>query len=443
MEHRVDFPVGCTYIGQNSVSRMNAEILSIGDELLVGQVTNTNASYLGEQLSLVGIMVRRVTTIGDRIEDLLAAFEQAWKEQDIVITTGGLGPTHDDVTREAVCRFFDTELVEDADVLADVERFFAQLQRPLTDSNRNQAMVPAGARIIHNENGTAPGYHFVRENKHFFVTPGVPYEMHGMTETYILPALKGDLDGARHSLTVLTTGIPESTLSDLLHGIETLSVSSSVAYLPSPLGVRVRLTAVSDKQASAEAEVSALHDFLMARASEYIFGTGQQSLEEVVGQMLIDHGLTVAVAESCTGGLITDRITNVPGSSQWFEHGVVCYSNESKTRLLAVNPAVIDRHGAVSRQTAEAMAAGIRRTAASDFGIATTGVAGPDGGSAEKPVGLVWIAISSSEGNFAFEYHFGVNRIRTKMRAAQSALDMLRRALLQLPLQPMTARPTP
>lgn len=422
---------------------MNAEILSIGDELLIGQVLNTNASYLGAQLSLLGITVRRVTTVGDRIEELLDAFTRAWQEHDVIITTGGLGPTHDDITREAVCRFFDTSLVEDAGVLADVKVFFAQLERPLTEANRSQAMVPEAARIMHNENGTAPGYHFQQGNKHFFVTPGVPYEMQGMTTQYILPELSKMLRSARATLTVLTASIPESSLSELLQGIESLCGNCSVAYLPSPLGVRVRLTAIAEEQTVAESQLSELHDFLLSRAQEYVFGYSEQTLEEVVGELLTTSNATVAVAESCTGGLITDRITNVPGSSNWFEHGIVCYSNASKIRLLKVNPAVIDRHGAVSRQTAEAMAAGIRSTADADFGIATTGIAGPGGGSAQKPVGLVWIAISSAEGTFAFEYHFGANRVRTKQRAAQAALDMLRRALLRLPLQPTTARPTP
>jgi nicotinamide-nucleotide amidase len=303
----VDFPVRCPYIGQNSVSGMNAEILSIGDELLIGQVTNTNASYLGEQLSLLGITVRRVTTVGDRIDDLLDAFTLAWKEQDVIITTGGLGPTHDDITREAVCRFFGSELVENADVLGDVEHFLAERKRPISPANRDQAMVPSGARVIRNPNGTAPGYHFQRDNKHFFVTPGVPYEMHGMTEDYILPELRGNVTSVRSSLTVLTTGIPESALADTLSGIESLCDGCSVAYLPSPLGVRVRLTAMAKDEETASRHVSELRAFFAARAEEYVFGSGRETLEQILGTMLVDRGLSIAVAESCTGGLITDH----------------------------------------------------------------------------------------------------------------------------------------
>jgi nicotinamide-nucleotide amidase len=421
---------------------MNAEILSIGDELLIGQVTNTNASFLGEQLSLLGITVRRITTVGDHIENLIDAFTQAWQENDVVISTGGLGPTHDDITREAVCRFFETGLVEDPNVLADIERFLSQRKRPLSPSNRDQAMVPAEARVIRNVNGTAPGYHFHRGEKHFFVTPGVPEEMRSMTENYILPELRGHPGNVRESVTVLTTGVPESTLADTLQGIESLCEGCSVAYLPSQLGVRVRLTSTAEDRETAKRRVDEMRKFMTAKAEEYIYGTDQQSLEQILGEMLVERGQLIAVAESCTGGLITDRITNVPGSSRWFERGVVSYSNDSKINMLGVNPAVIDAHGAVSRQTAEAMAAGIRRVADVDFGIATTGIAGPDGGSAGKPVGLVWIAISSEEGNFAFDFHFGDDRVRTKQRAAQAALDMLRRIILRLPLHPMTARPS-
>ncbi len=419
---------------------MNAEILSIGDELLIGQVANSNATYLGEQLSLSGITVRRVTTIGDKVDDVLAAFARAWKEQDIIITTGGLGPTHDDITRDAVCRFFETGLVENAEALADVERFLAERHRPVSASNRDQAMVPASARIIRNQHGTAPGYHFPREGKHFFVTPGVPFEMQGMLESYILPVLRELHGSTRATVTLLTTGIPESTLADALRGIESMEEGCTVAYLPSPLGVRVRLTSVAQDAAAAEARIEHLRAFAEERAGEYIYGSGRSSLEEIIGAMLADRGQTLAVAESCTGGHLADRITNVPGSSQYFERGVVCYSNRAKEELLGIDPALIAAHGAVSRQTAEAMADGVRRTTGCSFGLATTGIAGPAGGSAAKPIGLVWIALSSDDGTFAYDFHFGGDRVRTKQRAAQAALDMLRRALLRLPLLPTSFR---
>ena len=412
---------------------MNAEILSIGDELLIGQVVNTNASWLGEQLSLLGVDVRRITAVGDDRGQLLEEFQRAWEQQDVVIVTGGLGPTHDDITREAVCAFFNSDLVFNETVLGDIERMFAERKRRVTDVNRDQAMVPAEAEIMRNREGTAPGYHFSKDGKHFFVTPGVPYEMHAMVENYILPRLRESFRSERGSLTLLTTGIPESTLSDRLDGIASLVDGAEAAFLPSPLGVRIRITSRGDDTDTVRDRIRRVREFVEERAGEYVFGTGRQTLEEVAGKLLEESGLMVSVAESCTGGLITDKLTNVPGSSNWFERGVVTYSNESKIDLLGVDEAILREHGAVSRECAEAMADGIRQRSGGDIGISTTGIAGPSGGSAEKPVGLVWIGISSDAGTLAHDFYFGGNRIRTKQRAAQAALDMLRRRLRELP----------
>ncbi len=415
---------------------MNAELLSIGDELLIGQVVNTNASWLGEQFSAAGINVRRVTVVGDGLIDMLNAFARAWEEQDVVVCTGGLGPTHDDVTREAVLQFFSTTLIENSDVLGDIERFMAERGRTMTDTNRDQAMVPASAKIIRNFHGTAPGYHFSQGRKHFYVAPGVPYEMKSMVENYILPSLRGLISSNRATATLLTTGVPESALADILHGIDTLLPDTSVAFLPSPLGVRIRLTGRAEDMTQAEALVAGLADFVRHRASEYIYGTGTDTLEAVIGNLLLDQQKTLAVAESCTGGLITDRITNVPRSSQYFDRGAVVYSNASKTELLGVNPGLIEKYGAVSKEVCDAMADGIRRVSGAGIGIATTGVAGPAGGSSEKPVGLVWIGLSAPDGTWSHAFRFGEDRVRTKQRAAQCALDMLRRYLLSLPVFP-------
>lgn len=419
---------------------MNAEILSIGDELLIGQVTNTNAVYLGEQLSVLGISVRRITTVGDRLDDLLQAFGRAWAEVDVVIVTGGLGPTHDDVTRAAVCAFFGCGLVEHPDVREDITRFLAERRRPPSVSNLDQAMVPDGAAIIRNSEGTAPGYHFSRDGRQMFVLPGVPYEMHAMMARDVVPRLREGFRDARVSLTVLTTGIPESTLADALHGIESFRDGCAVAYLPSPTGVRVRLTAIATAREEADLRIRDLHAFVLGRVGEYVFGYDQDHLEDVVVRLLVERGLTIAVAESCTGGAITDRLTNVPGSSACFERGMITYGNRAKTDLLGVDPAIIAATGAVSAETAAAMAAGVRRAAGASIGLATTGVAGPTGGSAEKPVGLVWIGISRDGDTQVFPSHFGNDRIRTKQRAAQAALDTVRRVLLGLPLHPSTAR---
>lgn len=415
---------------------MNAEIISIGDELLIGQVVNTNASWLGEQFSQSGIPIMRVTVVGDDRDEILAAFNRAWKKHDIVIVTGGLGPTHDDITREAVCSFFDTSLVFSETALHDIETMFRERKRPLTDVNRDQAMVPASARIIRNLHGTAPGYHFNEGGKHFFVTPGVPYEMHAMVSEDILPGLRESLRSMHESITLLTTGIPESALSEQLDGVAALEECVVVAFLPSPMGVRVRLTASGNDRRHCRAALQRVEQFVHARAAEYVYGTGKQTLEEVVGHLLHERHFQLSVAESCTGGVITDKLTNISGSSAWFERGAVTYSNRSKNELLGVPPEVIAAHGAVSRETAEAMAEGIRVRSGSDIGVSTTGIAGPTGATPGKPVGLVWIGLSTDTARFAHPYYFGGDRIRTKQRAAQAALDMVRRALLSLPPVP-------
>ena len=422
---------------------MKAEIISIGDELLIGQVVNTNASWLGEQFSLAGIQIVRVTVVGDTREHILTAFDRAWAEHDVVVVTGGLGPTHDDITRETVCSFFDTPLVFSQLALDDITTMFRERNRPLSDLNRDQAMVPASARVIRNAHGTAPGYHFQSGEKHFFVAPGVPYEMHAMIEDDILPLLRTALRNTHESVTMLTTGIPESALAEQLDGIEGLETCVGVAFLPSPMGVRIRLTAKGTEHTDCQDALRRVENFVRDRAAEYIFGTGRQTPEEMLGRLLMERGLQLSVAESCTGGVITDKLTNISGSSAWFERGAVTYSNESKTAMLGVSSDLIAAHGAVSRETAEAMAQGIRLHSGSDIGLSTTGIAGPTGATPEKPVGLVWIGLSTAATRFAYPFYFGSNRIRTKQRAAQAALDMVRRNLLSLPQVPTILTKTP
>jgi nicotinamide-nucleotide amidase len=415
---------------------MNAEILCIGDELLIGQVVNTNASWLAEQCSSIGIRIRRITVVGDSLEDAGDALTQAWCHNHILITTGGLGPTHDDVTREIVTSFFSTPLREDPVVLSDIERFLADRGRVLSPANRDQAMVPVSAHVIRNSQGTAPGYHFNHEGKHCFVLPGVPYEMKSMAELYMLPLLRTLQPAPYTSRTLLTTGIPESTLADILSGVEMLLPATSVAYLPGTHGVRIRLTSRAANDDARSEEMAALERFILERAGEYVYGSDDDDLARIVGDLLAAKQLTLAVAESCTGGLVSDRITNIPGSSCFFERGMIVYSNRSKTELLGVDAGLIQQHGAVSREVAEAMAAGCRERSGASIGLATTGIAGPTGGSAGKPVGTVWIALDSGSHQVSHCFHFGSHRMNTKQRTAQAALDLLRRHLLDLPAIP-------
>lgn len=411
---------------------MNAHIITIGDELLIGQVVNTNQAFIGEHLSAIGVDVAAMTTVGDDMEAILGAFRRAWETSGVVIVTGGLGPTHDDITKKAVCRFFATDLVSDPSVRAHIEALLARRKIPWTPAAEDQTMVPRAATVFGNPVGTAPGLRVSREEKHFFVLPGVPYEMEVMVAGSVIPFLTplASTAAIRHR-TLRTTGIPESFLAQKLGDIDAILQGQSLAFLPSLTGVRLRITVHAADPGVAEREAEEIEQRIRAKIAEYIYGTGDEELEDVVGRMLTRQGKTIAVAESCTGGLIAHRITNVSGSSAYFERGIVAYSNASKTALLGVPSELIAAHGAVSREAAESMADGIRRSAGASIGVSTTGIAGPAGGSAEKPVGLVWIGYADDGGSLAVKFNLGEGRARVKERAAQAALEIVRRHLLK------------
>jgi competence/damage-inducible protein CinA-like protein len=416
---------------------MTTEIISVGDELLIGQVVNTNAAFIGELCSSQGLKVQRVSTLGDEKSELIQCFARAWEEHDIVIVTGGLGPTHDDVTRDAVAEFFNSELLFSEPVFDDIQAFFASRQRDISDANRDQALVPHNAGYLRNLHGTAPGMHYERNEKHFFVLPGVPGEMKPMMQNAVIPLLSGLVSNAYASCVIMTTGIPESDLAEKFEGIEKFFGTASLAYLPSALGVRLRLSSIATQMEEAQNSLQQLKDFIYQRVSDYIYAEDERSLEEIVASLLIERSATIAVAESCSSGMLADRLTDVPGSSAYFDRGIVAYSNKSKEEELGVPAELLIEHGAVSREVALAMAEGIRARAGTDFALSTTGIAGPGGASEDKPVGMVWIAFCSNAQSFAIDYYFGNDRKKNKTRTAQTALEMLRRALLGLPaLQP-------
>ena len=415
---------------------MNAEIISIGDELLIGQVVNTNQAYIAEQLNTVGISVKRMTTVGDRESEILGSFKEAWKSHDIAVITGGLGPTHDDITRSVVCKFFDTNLVKNEEALENVKRLFGSRGLPVTTLNEQQALVPNGCTVIQNTQGTAPGYLFEKEGKTMIVMPGVPFEMTAMMENFVLPHFSRKVKGivVRHR-TLKTTGIAESLLAERIGDVGALFSPGSgitLAFLPSPLGVRLRISVRSSSAADADRALSDVEAKLRAKAHKYIYGMEKEELEDIVGRLLIERRMTIAVAESCTGGLIMDRLTDVPGSSAYFLHGEVVYSNESKIARVGVPEEIVAEHGAVSREVAEALAEGIRKQSGTDIGVSTTGIAGPSGGTDEKPVGLLWIGFSDKQTTFAMKFNFGNNRRRFKERASQAALELVRRKLLKI-----------
>lgn len=412
---------------------MKAEILTIGDELLIGQVINTNQAYIAEKLNSIGISVERMTTVGDDMAAILASFAEARSRTDVCIVTGGLGPTHDDITREGVCQFFVTDLVVDKEVRKHVGELLKKRNLAWTASHESQTLVPRKAKVVPNPVGTAPGMLFDHDKKYFIVLPGVPYEMKEMIDQSVIPYLAGKVEGSviRH-LTLRTSGVAESLLAQQLGDIDEIVRGAKLAFLPSATGVRMRITVQERTDATADAKVRQVEQRIRARAQKYIYGINDEELEEALGKILTEKKLTIAVAESCTGGLITDRLTDVSGSSNYFRQGVIAYSNESKTKLLGVPEEMITAHGAVSKEVAEAMAAGIRTVAGTDIGLSTTGIAGPTGGSLSKPVGLVWIGYSDKNTTLALKFTLGDNRRRTKERAAQAALELVRRKLLQI-----------
>ncbi len=412
---------------------MRGEILTVGDELLIGQIINTNQAYIAERLNEAGIDVAFMTTVGDDPSAIQAAFRQAWDRSDVVIVTGGLGPTHDDITKDAICNFFADQLVSNAEVRRHIETLLTSRNLPWSDAAESQTKVPSKARALPNPMGTAPGLLLEERGKIFIALPGVPYEMRAIVDQSVLPFLRDRVRGSviMHR-TLRTTGIAESSLAQRLGNIDDIVEGASLAFLPSPFGVRLRVTVRAEDETTAAAMVQRIEERIRSKAEQYIYGVDEEELEEVLGRVLASGGLTIAVAESCTGGLIADRLTNVSGSSAYFERGVIAYSNRAKIEVLGVPEEIIRQHGAVSSEVAKAMAAGIRERARTHIGLSTTGIAGPTGGTAEKPVGLVWIGYADEHGVLALKFNFGSDRVLIKQRASQAALELVRRKVLKI-----------
>jgi nicotinamide-nucleotide amidase len=412
---------------------MKAAVIAIGDELLIGQVINSNAAFIAEKLNFAGISVEKMITVGDDEEAIVNTLDRSLSEHDVLCLTGGLGPTHDDVTRSAICKFFKTDLILNEEALENVRRIITRRNVPLTKLNEEQALVPRGCDIMQNSHGTAPGYFFHREGKHVAVMPGVPHEMKAMMERYVTPYFRQHPVGQviRHR-TIMTTGIPESFLFQQLGNLDELLEGAKLAFLPGPAGVRLRISVKEKDEATANKKLQGVEHGIRKKAAKYIYGVEDEELEQVLGRMLTERKLTIAVAESCTGGLIADKITDVPGSSNYFERGIISYSNQSKIENLGVPKELIEANGAVSSEVAKAMAQGVRQVSGTDIGISTTGIAGPTGGSAEKPIGLVWIGYSDKNETLAVKFNFGDDRRRVKERAAQAALELVRRRLLKI-----------
>lgn len=410
---------------------ITAELLTIGDEILYGQIVDTNSQWMGAQLSDIGIKVIRKTTVGDTEEDILAAFAEAEKRADVVLITGGLGPTSDDLTKPCLAKYFNCEMRIHEEALAEVTAFFASRGRALTELNRLQASLPVCCEKITNRMGTAPGMWFNRNGKIFVSMPGVPHEMKCMMTEIILPKLKQTFKtpAIQHTL-IRTVGIGESFLAEKISAWEkSLPPHIKLAYLPGYGEVKLRLTATGLDTARLKEEVNALVEKLKPLAGEFIFGVGEEPLEVVMGTVLRDLGLTISIAESCTGGYLSHLLTSVPGSSQYFAGSMVSYANDIKVRELGVNMETLEKHGAVSEETVKEMASLVRLKFNTAIGLATSGVAGPAGGTPEKPVGTVWIAYADSKQTIARKLQLSKDRLINIKMASIAALNLMRSAI--------------
>ncbi len=412
---------------------MKAYIITIGDEILLGNTLNTNAAYIGTQLFDVNIPVVKTSVVGDDNSLILNELKYASEVADIIIVTGGLGPTHDDVTRKSIIDFFNTELIENAEVLEDIKTLFEKRKRVVTDVNIDQAKVPKVAEVIRNQLGTAPGFWIEKDDKIYAVMPGVPYEMEAMMEFTIIPKLKERIGAGQKILLrkmILTTGIPESTLYERLGNIDDLLQGAKLAFLPNQFGVKLRLSVEGEDEKELKNKLMEVEQRIRSKAGRYIYGVGDDQLEAVVGRLLMEREYKIATAESCTGGLVGNMLTNVSGSSKYFERGVICYSNAAKVEILKVDEDTLAEHGAVSMEVAMQMAEGVKSTSGADIGLATTGIMGPTGATADKPIGLVYIGYCDEKVCSARKFHFGDDRLLNKQRTAQAALDFVRRQLL-------------
>jgi nicotinamide-nucleotide amidase len=408
----------------------NAEILTIGNEIITGLVADTNSGVITRRLDSLGISVTRHVSVGDDEEEIAGALRQAMERVDCVILTGGLGPTHDDITKQVLCRFFDSGLVTDAEVKRRIDSIFQSRGRETPQTAYTQAEVPEKATILHNTQGTAPGLLFENKGKRVYALPGVPLEAEHLLETYIVPHLESLGTMKVEHRILKTTGIPESVLWEKIGPVSPFEKYVKVASLPSLLGVRIRFTSTGKDLKETTAQLDAAENLLRQKIDPHIFAVDDETLEGNIGKLLKENNRTLAVAESCTGGLIGHRLTNVSGSSEYFLEGAVTYSNQAKQTRLGVDPALIEAHGAVSEKVATAMAEGIRQKSGSDFGLAVTGIAGPAGGTPDKPVGLTYIAVTGPRGTYCEKCRFHQDRVRNKERAAQAALNLLRLYLL-------------
>jgi len=411
---------------------MYATIITIGEEILIGQIVDTNSAWMGSELNKVGVKVRQIVSISDTDDQIKKSVRQATTDSDIVLITGGLGPTNDDITKQALCQLFGGDLVVHEPTLEHIRQIFIKRGLPLTELNAKQAEVPSNCEVLHNRMGTAPGMWFQVHGKAVVAMPGVPFEMKAIMHEHILPRLFA-LSGGESIVhrTIQTFGLPESFLAEKLTEWEAKMPNNiKVAYLPNPTSIRIRLSSSGHKKKLVELEIQKQVETLLKIIPNNIFGYEDDTMASVVGDLLANDGLKLSVAESCTGGTIAHLITQQPGSSRYFTGGVVAYSNQVKISSLGVDSQLIEAHGAVSQQVVEAMATGVMKVLNTDYAIATSGIAGPTGATPGKPVGTVWVAVSSRQTTVSQKLNFGSDRERNILRSSVAALNMLRLLIL-------------
>ncbi|WP_426430924.1 competence/damage-inducible protein A [Winogradskyella sp. HB-48] len=414
---------------------MQAEIITIGDEILIGQIVDTNSAFLGKEFNKIGISVYQITSVQDDKAHILKALKEAEENADIIIITGGLGPTKDDITKHTICEYFNDTLVENKDVLKHVEFLFSKyINTPISDLNRKQALVPSKAKVLKNEFGTAPGMWLEKNGKVFVSLPGVPYEMKALIKNEVLPALRSKFKFPyiKHK-TLLTYGLGESAIADRIETWEdNLPDFIKLAYLPNLGKVRLRLSGKAMDKEIVETELEKQIQLLLPQIEDIFVGFEDDlSLEAIIGKQLTHLGKTISIAESCTGGQIAKAITANAGASKYFKGSIVSYATESKVNILHVSGEDIANKSVVSREVAETMAANVRKLFNSDYGISTTGNAGPTKGDSDAEVGTVWIAIASEEGVKAEVYNFGNHRDKVIMKATNKSFEMLQKEIMK------------
>lgn len=409
---------------------MIAEIITIGDEILIGQIVDTNSAWMAQQLNKIGIRVKQISSVSDDRAHIKKALDEARLRADIILLTGGLGPTKDDITKHTLAEYFNSTLVTNEEALRNVERIFAQFNRPVTDVNRKQAEVPSNCIVIQNPHGTAPAMHFIDGTKHFFSMPGVPFEMKLIMESSVLPYLKENFIGNTviHE-TILTVGLGESYLAAEIADIEdSLPPYIKLAYLPKLGQVRLRLSA-NYESAYDEQEILNYKKQIVERVKKNVVAEKDISLEEAILNTLVEQNKTLSSAESCTGGYIGHLLTSIAGSSRAYEGGAISYSYDLKKSMLGVNALTLETKGAVSKETVEEMAKGAIEHFNTDYAIACSGIAGPGGGTEDKPVGTVWVAVATNNRVESRKFQFGNLRLQNIERTAVQALYMLFRMI--------------